>query len=225
MLNHRKYSVFKYFCDKSHLEKFLHNGEVFFNTLSYFLSCEDLARIDITEDANVYMPSNGLEITISANNQKLKGHRGLISRVRRPDRVFVFCTSLELSKTLFQKFGADGCIEISDVQEFSNRISRHLRKSAHNIKNRKILSDNVEYYDFDEEPGVRYVCPDKIIMSKNKRFSDEKEHRIAFAKDADAFAVNNVNHTLTDTLEINAAPGVPKKLILGGLSDIAKVVM
>lgn len=171
------------------------------------------------------MPPNGLEITIAATNQKLRDHRGLISRLKRPDRVFVFCTSLELSETLFKKFGAAGCVEISDVQEFSNRISRHLRKSAHNIKNREILSGKVGYYGFGEEPGTRHACPDQIIMSKDSRFSGEKEYRIAFAKDSDAFAVNNVNYSFTDTLGINAAKGIPKKLILGSLNDIAKVVM
>ena len=218
-------SIFKYFSQEKYLDTFLEKGEVFFNTLSYFLSCEDSERRDVTEDANVYMPSNGLEITISATNQKLRDHRGLISRLKRPDRVFVFCTSLDLSEILFKKFGAAGCVEISDVQEFSNRISRYLRKSAHNIKNREILSAKVEYYGFDEEPGTRHACPDQIIMSKNNRFSDEKEYRIAFAKDADAFAVDNVNYTLTDALEANAAKGRPKKLILGNLSDIAKRVV
>lgn len=218
-------SIFKYFSQKPHLDTFLKNGEVFFNTLSYFLSCEDQARRDVTEDANIYMPASGLDITMTATNQKLKDYRGLISRVKRPDRVFVFCASIELSENLFHKFGAVGCVEIFDVQEFSSRITRHLRKSAHNIKNREILSGKIEYYGFEEEPEARYACPDQIIMSKSSRFSDEKEYRVAFAKDVDAFAVNNVNHTLTDTLEINAATGVPKKLILGDLSDIAKVVM
>lgn len=207
------------------MDAFLEKGETFFNTLSYFLSCEDLARRDVTEDANVYMPSNGLEITIVATNQKLRDHRCLISRIKRPDRVFVFCTSLELSETLFKKFGAAGCVKISDVQEFSNRISKHLRKSAHNIKNREILSGKVGYYGFDEEPVTRHACPDQIIMSKDNNFSGEREYRIAFAKDADAFAVNNVNYTLTNNLGANLAIGKPKKLILGNLSDIAKVVM
>ena len=102
-------SIFKYFGDNQHLENFLQKGEVFFNTLSYFLSCEDLSRRDISEDANVYMPSKGLEISITATNQKLKDQRGLISRVKRPDRIFVFCTSLELSENLFRKFCAAGC--------------------------------------------------------------------------------------------------------------------
>jgi len=220
-----KNSVFKYFSQKQHLQEFLEDGVVFFNTLSYFLSCEDLARRDVTEDANVYMPADGLDITITTTNQKLKDSRALVSRVKQPDRVFVFCASIELSENLFHKFGAAGCVEIPDVEEFRSRIKRHLIKSAHNIKNKEILFGKIEYYGFEEVPKARYACPKQIIMSKSSRFSDEKEYRVAFAKDVGAFDSCNVNYTLAHGLEINEAIGKPKKFILGSLSDIAKVVM
>lgn len=200
-------------------------GEVFFNTLSYFLSCEDLARRDANEGTNIYKPPDGLEVTNVTTNQKFKDHRGLISRIKHPERVFVFCTSLELSDNLFKKFSASGCAEISDVKELSNRISRHLRRSAHKIKNKEILSGRVEYYNFGDKPEARYACPDQIIMSKSENFSDEKEYRIAFAKDANAFEVNNVDYYLSNSLTSYIKIGKPKKLSLGDLTDIAKFVM
>ena len=59
----------------------------------------------------------------------------------------------------------------------------------------------------------------------SERFSDEKEYRIAFAKDANAFAVNNVDYYLANSPIPSTKVGTPKKLILGDLTDIARVVM
>lgn len=220
-----KNGAFKYFGQKSHLDAFLKNGEVFFNTLSYFLSCEDPTRRDETEDSNIYMPLDGLQITLTKSHQQLVDHRGLFSKIKNGHRVFVFCSSLELNEKLFQKFCSFGCVEIVDLKQFSNRIKKAIRNPVHQIKNRELLSGKVEYYDLTQQSGVMHACPDKIIMSKINQFSDEKEYRIAFAKDANAFAVNNVDYYLANSPIISAKVGTPKKLILGNLMDIARIVM
>ncbi|MFZ4125414.1 MAG: hypothetical protein ACOYJ2_05015 [Rickettsiales bacterium] len=220
-----KNSVFKYFSQKPNLDNFLKNGEVFFNTLSYFLSCEDPIRRDEIEDSNVFKPVNGLQITLTDSQQQLVDHRGWISKIPNAHRVFVFCTSLELSEKLSQKFGSVGCVEIFDIEEFNRRLKKRIRNPAHNIKNQEFLSGKVDYYNLVLESGPRHACPDQIIMSKIERFSDEKEYRIAFAKDANAFAVNNVNYYLANSPIPSTKVGTPKKLILGDLTDIARVVM
>ena len=219
------HSIFKYFSQKQHLDSFLKNGEVLFNTLSYFLSCEDPTRMDELEDSNIYKPTDGLQITLTKSQQQLVDHRGLISKVKNPHRVFVFCASLKLSEKLSSKFCSVGCVEIFDVKEFVGRIKRRIKKPAHNIKNQELLSGKVDYYNLAQEPGARHACPDQIIMSKIESFSDENEYRIAFAKDANAFAVNNVNYYLANSPIPSTNVGTPKKLILGDLTDIARVVM
>lgn len=220
-----KNSAFKYFSQKPHLDGFLKNGEVFFNTLSYFLSCEDPTRRDEIEDSNIYKPADGLQITLTDSQQQLVDHRGLISKVKNAHRVFVFCTSLELSEELSQKFCSVGCVEIFDIEEFNRRLKKRIKNPAHNIKNQELLSGKVDYYNLAQESGTRHACPDQIIMSKIERFSDEKEYRIAFAKDANAFAVNNVDYYLANSPIPSSKAGTPKKLILGDLTDIARVVM
>ncbi len=60
----------------------------------------------------------------------------------------------------------------------------------------------------------------EIVM----RFSEEKEFRFAFAKDGTAFDVNNVDYFLTDNVPPANVSSKGKKLILGDLSDIVKIV-
>ena len=177
------------------------------------------------EDSNIYKPADGLQITLTESQQQLVDHRGFISKVKNAHRVFVFCTSLEFSERLSQKFCSVGCIEIFDIDEFNRRLKKCIRNPAHNIKNQELLSGKVDYYNLALGSGTRHACPDQIIMSKIERFSDEKEYRIAFAKDPNALAVNNVDYYLSNSPITSSKAGTPKKLILGNLTDIARVVM
>lgn len=218
------FSVFKYFGQKQHLESFVSKGEVMFNTLSYFLSCEDEARRDYLEDSNIYRPSNGLQITLTKTQQKLTDPRALISKVKNPHRVFVFCTSTENSDYLYQKFSAEGCVEILNLDQFKKRMLHVIKKPIHNIKNQTLLANAVSYYDHQQEVGTRHACPDQIIMSKLMNFSEEKEFRFAFAKDKNAFDVNNVDYSLSSGIVPSNLVGNGKKLILGDLTDIVRVI-
>lgn len=195
-----------------------------FNTLSYFLLCEDEARRDYLEDSNIYRPSDGLQITLTKTQQKLIDPRALISKVKNPHRVFVFCTSTENSDYLYQKFSAKGCVEILDLNEFKKRISRVMKKPIHNIKSTTLLAGNVSYYNHEQESGTRHACPDQIIMSKLISFSQEREFRFAFAKDRNAFDVNNVEYSLSSGIVLSNLVGNGKKLTLGNLTDIVRVI-
>jgi hypothetical protein len=218
------FSVFKYFGQKQHLESFARKGEVMFNTLLYFLSCEDEARRDYLEDSNIYRPSNGLQITLTKTQQKLTDPRALISKVKNPHRVFIFCSSTENSDYLYKKFSAVGCVEIFNLNEFKKRVLRAIKQPIHNIKNQTLLADTVSYYDHEQESGTRHACPDQIIMSKLMNFSEEKEFRFAFAKDKNAFDVNNVDYLLSSGIVPSNLAGNGKKLTLGDLTDIVRVI-
>jgi hypothetical protein len=87
-----------------------------------------------------------------------------------------------------------------------------------------LLQGDVDYYKEENEPGVRHACPDKIIMSKVHRFSDEREYRYAFALDKNAFQVNNVDYSLSNDVTISNTVGRPRILKLGNLLDICKII-
>lgn len=218
-----KFSVFKYFKNEDHLKSFVNRGEVMFNTLASFLICEDESRRDYLEDSNIYRPSDGLQIMLTRTQQKLTDSRALISKVKNPNRVFIFCTSTENNAYLYRKFSAVGCVEIFNVDAFKERVLRVMKKPIHNIKNQTLLADLVSYYDHEQDSGTRHACPDQIIMSKHKFFSEEREFRFAFAKDKDSFDVNNVDYSLSNQIVLPNLVGNGKKLILGNLSGIVRV--
>lgn len=216
--------IFKYFSNETHLRNFFTKGEVMFNTLAYFQSCEEDSRKDKTEGANIFYPREGLQITECSTGKKLSIPSALISNVKKPHQVYVFCTSMEHSEDLYKKFGSAGCIEISDITEFEKRIKRSLLKAIYNIKNKYLLSDEITYYDTQNIPSTRHACPDDIVMSKPKYFSVEKEYRFSFSKNSDAFDVNNIDYSISKNLKINNNQSAGKKILIGELSDIARKI-
>ena len=219
--------IFKYFKNSTFQNQFVDLGEVYFNSLSYFLTCEDSARRDITEPLNVYRPDSGLKINITDSEKTLTDQRFLISQIKNPHRVFIFCTSLEFSGHLQKKFDASGCVEIYDLSEFKKRLQKALiyKSRLGLIKNKTLLSDKIQYYEVKNEPKARHACPDQIIMSKPfDDFSDEKEYRFAFSRDKDAFNVNNVQYLLSPQIPLTTWPNSHQVLRLGSLRDICKIV-
>src|SRR5690606_811202 len=106
-------SLYRYFSDKEHLRKFMERGEVYINSLSYYLTCESESRRDPSEDANIYAPESGLVITNQTTGMTFTVPAQLISKVGGADRIFVFCASTQLSDHLYRKFAAAGCVRIS----------------------------------------------------------------------------------------------------------------
>ena len=220
--------AYKYFGNPEFQNDFLNQGRIYFNSLSYFLTCEDKQRQDRTEHTNLYKPSDGLKVTTVNPQQTLIDERALISTVRRPDRIFVFCTSTEYSKALIERFNASGCVEILDLTEFRKRLQTALDKKIRLgiVKNKTLLSGNIDYYDSESEPGARHACPDKIIMSKPiQPFSIEKEYRFAFAKDKNAFDVNEINYYLAHQAPPYVGQNAHQTLEVGKLTDICRVLI
>ena len=221
-------SIYKYFNNVGFRDRFINAGEVYFNSLSYFLSCEDKSRRDNTENANLYKPANGLQITKLHSQQTFTDARTLISTIKNPNRVFVYCTSNELSEVLFKRFSATTCVEIFNLPEFQKRLQKSLKNRARLgiIKNTTLLNGSVDYYNSENEPDTSHAWPDQIIMAKQSNpFSVEKEYRFAFAKDKNAFDVNNVDYSLGAEVQPFMGQHTHQVLHLGNLSDICKVVL
>ncbi|MES2802461.1 MAG: hypothetical protein V4654_08225 [Bdellovibrionota bacterium] len=219
--------LYRYFGQKNYLESFIEQGEIFFNSLSYFLSCEDESRRDTTEDACIYIPEKGL---ITHNKTTGKSftltNQKFISQVNRANHIFVFCTSTTFDDQLSKKFQAPGCVEILDVSAFKDRMQAAVEElyDAKELQNKTLLSGQIDYYDPANPPGTRHACPDQIVMSKPKSFLDEQEYRFAFAEHADAFDVNNVRYFLSNTIQPSTKTDNYKILKLGSLTDICRII-
>lgn len=217
--------LYKYFQNADFQQEFLEEGVVYFNSLSYFLSCEDISRRDDKEDLSLYRPHAGLEINTDFG-VSFRDPRFFVSRIKKPDSVFVFCTSKACNPDLFKKFNAAGCISILDVNEFEKRLKKALLKKARLgiIKNTTLISGPVSYYNQEDESGTRYACPDQIIMSKlaHPCFMAEEEYRFCFAKDEDAFDVDNLDYMVASGLLAFKGRNGFQKLRLGDLRDICK---
>ena len=217
-------SLFKYFGDKKWMKSFLEDGEVYFNSLSYFISCEDKSRKDINEDACIIKPDEGLEITNLRTQQTLIFDGQLNSKVKAPDRIYVFCTSTEFNEKLYQKFNAQGCVEISDVDKFKNRLQSKITETYRQERfgNDQLIAAPVNYFSLSDEPLARHACPDQIVMGKDENYKEEKEYRFAFSLDAGVFDVNNVTYNLSRSSVPTNSKLTHQILCLGSLLDICK---
>lgn len=199
---------------------------MYFNSLSYFLNCEENSRRDETENVNIYRPSGGLVINNLATGETFTVQAQLNSQVDGADRIFIFCVSAEYSTHLQSKFCAYGCVEISDVDTFKDRlqskIKDHLGMSE--LKREAFLSGLVDYYNITAAPGARHACPDQIVMAKPERFAEEKEYRFAFTDDVTLFDVNNVRYDVSSGAHQASPISGHALLKLGSLADICKII-
>jgi hypothetical protein len=196
---------------------------VYCNSLSYFLDCEDMTRRDPLEDSSVYEPLGGLQITHVATGANFCDPRSLVSHVVRPHRIYVFCLSTVFNEHLWRKFNAKLCVRITDPQEFIARFRRATRRPQLRINCTEVLAAEVTYYKPDDPPASRHACPDQIILSKLEQFSDEREFRLAFSSDRDAFSVYNVGYELTARKSAKSFKHSHKLLQLGDLRDICEL--
>lgn len=218
--------LYKYFGHKNHLENFIEHGEVYLNSVSYFLNCEENSRRDETENLNVYRPINGLIVNSSITGQTFTVPLQLNSQIYGTDRIFVFCMSSQYSAQLNHKFRAYGCVEIADVEAFKERLRLKIKThlGINDLSKDIFLSGPISYYDSADEPGTRHACPDQIVMAKPKAFSDEQEYRFVFTEDAALFQVNQVKYSLSSGTLQSQDKHSHLILRLGSLADICRIV-
>jgi len=205
------------------LDNFFYKGQVWCNSLSYFLSCEDKTRRDKFEGINFFKPADGLVLTNVRTQEIQIIPAGLLSTIN-PSQVFVFCASTEFNDYLYNKFHAKGCVEICDLEAFTRRIRSQIMHQMPSIKNKTLLADTVVYYDHSAPPENRYAFPELIVMSKTKYFEDEKEYRFAFSRDKNAFEQNKIRYSITKNILQSDNQIHFKEIKLGDLSDICKII-
>lgn len=196
--------VYKYL-PSQYAERLLSKGELLFRSLSYFQDLEDDGvRQDDHEGILSHRPADGLEINnISSGEAFNLPHR--FESEALVDQIFVACFSTELSSDLAAEFGADACIEITDVIRLVARVRGVLRLRS--AVDKKVLPFGlVEYRTGEEPPIVDWALPEKIVMLKRVEYQRQKEFRIAFAE-GDAFAVENV----ALRLQLGERPGRPTR--------------
>ncbi len=216
-------SLYKYLPAK-YVDDFVHKGAVLFRSLSYFRDYEDAqVRGDEFEGTRLHRPQNGLEITLTAKQQKVVLPHSFESTANEDD-IFVFCLSTVLSADLAAQFKASACVEIKNPSKFIAGIRAALQRRP-SIKNKMLVYGEVKYYTPEEPVIVDWALPEKIAMSKLSVYIPQQEYRIAFAVN-DAFRVENTRLRLVAPGErrpprATSHPERPFKL--GSLAKICKV--
>ena len=127
--------------------------------------------------------------------EKIVGHKR--QRISSTTDFFVFCTSWIPNNRLVADFEADSVLVISDPHEFFRRLC-----TALNRPDFKIFFDRVTYVDpllLDNH------VPESLFLWKHLRFAYQFEHRLVMVPPT---PVAKLEH---------------QQLVLGGLSDIAKL--
>jgi len=165
--------LYKYMTELQWAESLVNEGEVFFNSLSYFKNYEDgQIRGDKLEGERLYEKPEGIEITVvSDNNRRLSASKVQFSA--NIDNFFVYCLSTELSQELMNRFNAAACIEILNPKKFISKIRKVLQLS--------VLAGEISYYLPTDEPGIEWQ-QERIVLSKTKTFDWQKEYRLAFSQ-------------------------------------------
>jgi hypothetical protein len=172
-------SIYKFMLLK-HLDTFLDKGRVLFRPLSYFRDYEDeQVRGDPGEATRRFAPGKGLRITNHSGGFALTLPRSAFESQATAEQIYVFCASMACSDELANKFQAEACVEIVNVERFT-----YLLRTALSRKKKRLVCGEVSYYNEEDGPGATWALPDQIAMSKIESFRWQHEYRFTFASRA-----------------------------------------
>ncbi len=216
-------SLYKYLPEQ-YVCPLLREGAVLFRTLSYFHDYEDAqVRGDEFEGTKLYRPTNGLEVTLVATQEKIVLPHSFESSAHEDD-IFVFCLSTIHSEYLATQFKTKVCVEIRNPALFISKIRGALLRRP-SIKNKMLVHGEVKYYEPHEPPIVDWALPERIAMSKLEPFRAQQEYRIAFSVNG-AFEVENTRLRLVApgarrAQRVTAYP--ERRFKLGSIAKICRV--
>lgn len=225
-MGHRR--LYKYFSNEKYAEDFL-DGDLLFRSLSYFHDLEDgNVRGDEGEGISKYRPQTGLVINNLTQKTSLVLNDFSFTSGVQQDEIFIFCLSMAHADRLYDEFHAVACVEIKDIYAFCRRVQNSLPQGASFPAvqpNRPRIGHKIEYYDELEGASPRWALPDRIAVSKLRRYAWQEEFRLAFSI-TDAFRFENVSTRLIhdDHRESNSLNEYPRHLVsAGSLRDIAQI--
>jgi hypothetical protein len=177
-----------------YLDIFLDEGLFLFRSLSYFQDCEDdQVRGDKYEGTLKHSRKEGLLINNLTTNKTFKSPFTFESAVDE-ENIYVFCVSKKLSAELAKEFKSDSCVEILN----SDIIISNIQNCVANIRQKspEFIHGEVVYYKEEEDPGINWALPEKIVMRKLEYFKNQDEYRFSFSL-KDAFGIEKTTQSLT----------------------------
>ncbi len=213
--------LYKYL-PSQYVPAFIQQGAILFRPLSYYRDYEDSIRGDEYEGTRVHRPNEGLEITLTKNNEKILLPHTFESSANEDD-IFIFCLSTQFSLDLAKQFNSDVCIEIYNPSRFLSELRAALIRRP-SIKDKKLIHGQVNYYSREDPATIDWALPEKIAMSKLQSFQSQQEYRIGFGV-KDAFRVENVTTRLVLPNQRQVPKGLKTERILklGNLKKICRI--
>lgn len=185
--------LYKYLPSK-YLDIFLDEGSFLFRSLPYFQDYEDdQIRGDEYEGTLKHSRKEGLLIHNQTTNKTFRIPFTFSSAVDA-ENIFVFCASKRLCAELAKEFESDSCVEILN----SDIIISNIQNCVANIQQKSpvFIHGEVIYYKEEEEPGINWALPNKIVMRKLEYFKNQDEYRFSFSH-KDAFGIEKTKQSLT----------------------------
>lgn len=196
-----------------------------FRSLTYFRQQEDAERGDPYEGTHKDHP--GTDITLESLDGRVKsvGKFAFLNTLNS-DLVYVFCLSNRLDKKLMSDFGADACIEITDVDAFQSRIRRAVMSSLKVNRKVGVLAGQVSYYDPATPTREDIQDVKKLPFFKRKEYEKQAEYRLCFGHKKGSFEliqqITQPHHNPYD--EVAGKLTIDWPISVGPISDIARRV-
>lgn len=199
----------------------VNQGVLLFRNLAHFRKIEDHGRRDFLESLHIDRPDTDVTLEDLQNGFKWSGRAAFLNGVIS-ERVLVFCLSTELSEDLFDKFGADACIEITNPREF-------LARAEHRTRGQRrfpygLMHGPVAYYQPNQAPPANVKNPEEIPFLKHHDYSKEHEYRLVLPLQKALRLQERIILPRFDLeVEVMHAQSNKRSLSIGSLTDITKV--
>jgi hypothetical protein len=217
------FSIYKYFDDESYALDLIERGRLHLKSLAHFRGYEDgSVRGDPDDGSLHYQPEQGLrlnkvdgEVVTLPNPWRLKASA-------RAEEIFVYCSSLERSEVLAERFQSAFCVEIRDADALFAKTKGCVRLRSK--LDCHVYRGNVEYRDPIRDPLGDWALPERVAFNKPPAWSWQKEYRMVVGLKG-AFAVENVDLALENGPQDfrSAAVTAPLNLAVGALSRITQL--
>ena len=189
-----------------------------------FKQMEDAARKDVSEGCHVDNPDNDVLLENITTGKRFIGRFSMRTSINT-DKVFVFCMSKTYGDGLFENFGCDACVCITDTGAFLQRCHRAIKRLVF-VNLLGCLHGDVEYYSVNRASTHRSIeNPTDIPFLKHNFFREQDEYRIVFgSKGAFKLTKRLIVNQEWDT-EPDHLSGTPREQFLGvgSIADIVSV--